>query len=405
MLEEKKSSLNLITGILFIVLALFSLNSSMSSIYWLFDFKNAELFYVNLINNDFFGLCFLTFISYIIISVFLIRKKINIILPLLFAIISYKIVSCLLLPFNPDTYSINVSYVSGTFSLIILLLSYISIIILFLANTVQSLENIKNNVNKVWFIPAILILISFLSYIILVTVLFKVYMRHVYIGLISLPGIFFIFYFLIFSILSAVSFLLLSYNIAYPNGVQRKTIRYNTITVDNNISSLSDTSVSIISEYAYCSMVKHVLLLIFTFGIWYLIWVYKTTGYLNAVNDEEPRNPTTKLLLCIFVPFYGIYWTYKSAQRIDKLSRQKGLSSDSAILCLIMAIFLPIIAPIIMQDKINNIITARNSTAVNQKSDINIGVASELKNYKELLDSGVITQEEFDKKKKQLLDL
>ena len=31
--------------------------------------------------------------------------------------------------------------------------------------------------------------------------------------------------------------------------------------------------------------------------------------------------------------------------------------------------------------------------------------ADELKKYKELLDSGVITQEEFDAKKKQLLDL
>lgn len=31
--------------------------------------------------------------------------------------------------------------------------------------------------------------------------------------------------------------------------------------------------------------------------------------------------------------------------------------------------------------------------------------AAELKQYKELLDSGVITQEEFDAKKKQLLGL
>ena len=35
----------------------------------------------------------------------------------------------------------------------------------------------------------------------------------------------------------------------------------------------------------------------------------------------------------------------------------------------------------------------------------NIGNADELKKYKELLDSGVITQEEFDAKKKQLLGL
>lgn len=34
-----------------------------------------------------------------------------------------------------------------------------------------------------------------------------------------------------------------------------------------------------------------------------------------------------------------------------------------------------------------------------------LGTAEELKNYKELLDSGVISQEEFDAKKKQLLGL
>ena len=109
---------------------------------------------------------------------------------------------------------------------------------------------------------------------------------------------------------------------------------------------------------AFCGMVKHVLLLIFTFGIWNLIWIYRTTGYLNAVEGEPVRNPVTKLLLCMFVPFYSIYWTYKSAQRIDRLAKLQGISSECATLCLILAIFLPIIAPIIMQDKINGIVTS-----------------------------------------------
>ena len=91
-------------------------------------------------------------------------------------------------------------------------------------------------------------------------------------------------------------------------------------------------------------------------------------------------------------------------RRIDKLAKQKGLSADSATLCLIMAIFLPIIAPIIMQDKMNHIIT-KKAAATYQQAEVNMGAASELKNYKELLDSGVITQEEFEVKKKQLLGL
>mgnify|MGYP000270368141 FL=1 len=108
-------------------------------------------------------------------------------------------------------------------------------------------------------------------------------------------------------------------------------------------------------DKAYCDMVKHVLLLVFTFGVWYCIWIYRVTGYLNAAKGEAPRNPLTKLLLCMFVPFYGIYWTYKSAQRIDQLAKIKNITSDCATLCLILAIFIPIVAPLIMQDKMNTI--------------------------------------------------
>ena len=121
----------------------------------------------------------------------------------------------------------------------------------------------------------------------------------------------------------------------------------------------------------------------------------------------------------MFVPFYSIYWTYQSAQRIDKLAKQKGRASDISTLCLVLAILLPIVPPILMQAKINEIVGgpdesasapayAPASTAAYtpaSSANTNIGVADELKKYKELLDSGVISQEEFDAKKKQLLGL
>lgn len=178
-------------------------------------------------------------------------------------------------------------------------------------------------------------------------------------------------------------------------------------------------------ESAYCGLAKHVLLLLFTFGIWNLIWIYRTTENLNCLEDEPPRNPATKLLLCLFVPFYSIYWIYKSAQRIDRLSAMRGIPSDSATLCLILAIVIGIVPPILMQDKINGIVTAQGNgwTAPQQQApagqarytapqapyaapQANVaGAAEELKKYKELLDMGAITQEEFDEKKKQLLGL
>lgn len=165
-----------------------------------------------------------------------------------------------------------------------------------------------------------------------------------------------------------------------------------------------------VSSEIYCGMAKLVLLLLFTFGIWYYIWIYRMTGYTNAAENEEYRDPTKKLLLCLFVPFYIIYWTYKTAQRVDKMAAAKGISSDMATLCLIFAIFVPIIPPILLQDKMNNIAMANDTRSVTtpKAETVNgatLGIADELKKYKELLDSGVITQEEFVAKKKQLLGL
>lgn len=121
---------------------------------------------------------------------------------------------------------------------------------------------------------------------------------------------------------------------------------------EKNDYTKSNTSVS---NKLYCDMIKHILLLLFTFGVWYYIWIYRVTDYTNAAENEKYRSQTKKLLLCLFVPFYIIYWTYKTAQRVDKISSANGISSDIATLCLILAILVPIIPPILLQDKINNI--------------------------------------------------
>ena len=156
-------------------------------------------------------------------------------------------------------------------------------------------------------------------------------------------------------------------------------------------------------EEAYCSLGKHILLLLFTVGIWQLIWIYRTTKYLNKTPNAEFYNPASKLLLFLFVPFYSIYWFYKHGQRIDSFTKSKGLNnSDMATLCLILGIFIPIVACIIMQDKINALCTVK---AANQANREGSHVADELKKFRELLDSGIITQEEFDAKKKELLGL
>lgn len=184
----------------------------------------------------------------------------------------------------------------------------------------------------------------------------------------------------------------------------------------------------------YCEMIKHILLLVFTLGIWNYVWIYRTTRFLNCVKGEEQRSELNQLLLCLFVPFYVIYWVYKSAQRIDKLAAQRGIESDLTMISLLFAIFIYILAPIFMQDKINNIVMPVEKTTYAESANAEVrtvtqapaqavvvevktapevvtpvtetkDIASELRAYKELLDSGILTQEEFDAKKKQILGL
>ena len=84
------------------------------------------------------------------------------------------------------------------------------------------------------------------------------------------------------------------------------------------------------------------------------------TDFTNKaeMDGEGDRNPTTKLLLCMFIPFYQLYWTYKTAQRIDRMANRCGIPSDISTLCLVLAIFVPIVPPIIMQDKVNTIVNS-----------------------------------------------
>ena len=105
----------------------------------------------------------------------------------------------------------------------------------------------------------------------------------------------------------------------------------------------------------YIGIVKHVLLTLFTFGIYDCIWVYKTTENLNLTDVNETQSGAKKLLLCIFVPFYRIYWFYSQAKRLENMIQHKGKHiSDFAVVTLVLAIFVPIVAAsAFLQTKIN----------------------------------------------------
>lgn len=242
------------------------------------------------------------------------------------------------------------------------------------------LPQLREQMKKLWFIsPAVMALATLLS---IGNVLFLAFLRL----LVTCAGTF-----------------LAAMWIAYPEGLPQQTV---------SASAETGSAATTPAPEIYCGLVKHILLLLFTCGIWLYIWIYRVTGYTNNVQGEENRNPTNKLLLCLFVPFYVIYWMYKTAQRLDKMAAAKNIPSDLSTLCLILAIFVPIIPPILMQDKLNAIVAPTAApaapvaptpapaapTSVSEAAD-------DLMKLKELLDAGILTQEEFDAKKKQLLGL
>ncbi len=104
----------------------------------------------------------------------------------------------------------------------------------------------------------------------------------------------------------------------------------------------------------YCNIVLHTIMLIFLGWIWNFVWIYQVTKVLNKSSLEE-RSPARKTLLCIFVPFYYIYWIYQSSQRIDDIAQRKGIISNITTLCTLLSIVVGILSPIIMQKKINEI--------------------------------------------------
>lgn len=385
--EQKKSVFPIIAGVLFVLLALQQLS------FFRFGFSPVSLLYVA---------------GCVFFAVVLFMKRRDMLLLISVAVMAFlDLLSLLVGPYR----------ISLVFLNLIKLAASLSLLAITAAATTDYFPQYKGTARQLWFLPlvlsAVLIVINLFSRVLFGTGqdIFR-------------------------TLLMGAGYTLAVVWIAIPNGFSQKGYGVDMGAAPAGSSAPSGgfapsapyANYTAQADDGYCDMVKCILLLLFTFGIYYYIWIYRTTRYLNRVEGELPRNPTTKLLLCMFVPFYSIYWTYVSAQRVDKLARSRGVNSDLTVLCLVLAIFVGIIPPMLMQDKINTVVDVERGTARATPAtpaapvytaptapaapaaspapqSTNLGTAAELKAYKELLDSGAITQEEFDAKKKQLLNL
>ena len=273
-----------------------------------------------------------------------------------------------------------------SFTNVLLLLGNWGMAFLAVVFVTDYLPQLREQVKKFWFVPPAVVALA---------------------EVLSIGGVLFVPFLVAFLrlLVTCAGTFLAAMWVAYPEGLPQQTV---------SASAETGSTTTTPAPEVYCGLVKHILLLLFTCGIWLYIWIYRVTGYTNNVQGEENRDPTNKLLLCLFVPFYVIYWMYKTAQRLDKMAAAKSIPSDLSTLCLILAIFVPIIPPILMQDKLNDIVTGRVAPAAPAAAPAPAPAAAptsvseaadDLLKLKELLDAGILTQEEFDAKKKQLLGL
>lgn len=231
----------------------------------------------------------------------------------------------------------------------VILLSGLTLFVFIFLNSVSSSKKVASALKRLWFIPAIFSLLRYGHAIFLYV--------SIFLSSFGSPNVtYFIFNDVEVSAPVYCFFLVTPYVVvgsitAAAQGLLCFGLSHSTEFVSGPQLSQSDRS-------GYMNLGMHAVLWLFSAGIWQYVWIYKTTKHLNNCQGEKDRNPVTKLLLCMFVPFYYLYWICKSAQRIQKKSAEKGVYCESSGLYLLLGFFVNVAAVILMQNRVNKLATA-----------------------------------------------
>lgn len=129
------------------------------------------------------------------------------------------------------------------------------------------------------------------------------------------------------------------------------------------------------------NLVKMLLLGLITLGIYWLYWIYKVTELSNKVVILPARNPVAQTALCLFIPFYEIYWFYQTSKRVDVMMASVGHPCNSGILTILLTFFTgPAFASLFLQDKINLVLGIKTGKSVdsNISGALALGIAAVL---------------------------
>lgn len=189
------------------------------------------------------------------------------------------------------------------------------------------------------------------------------------------------------------------------------------------------------------TLILHVLITFLTGGLYYFFWAFDVMKTIDK--DNEKQSPIIlEILGMIFFPPFLWVWTYLTAKNIRGYANKRGMEIFDGfeiiaiVLCTIIPFFnfifmdyffvkaknLPIKAEEEFEtdefeeqenentefstvDEIYEYVDDEEPKQVRIKIEPHVGIVDELREYKKLLDRGLMTEEEFEIKKKELLDL
>lgn len=176
-----------------------------------------------------------------------------------------------------------------------------------------------------------------------------------------------------------------------------------------------------------------IVLSVVTCGIYDLVWKYQLCRKIRILKDES-ADCAGEYLCLILVPFYNLYWYYTRSQRLyHGLLKWRAPASDNSVVNMVLSLFgLSIVSDAVIQNDLNKaagVLQFQNGAAQADKSGSPISgeeafsgqrqapseyakaktePANEniqlLQQLSDLHDKGVLSDEEFETKKKELLD-
>lgn len=163
-----------------------------------------------------------------------------------------------------------------------------------------------------------------------------------------------------------------------------------------------------------------IVLTLITCGIYAFVWIYSIMKKIKLLNNDY-SSCIGEFLCFIFVPFYSLYWFYTRAEKLSVGAGKYGITmQNNGTMYILLQIFaLALVNICLMQNDLNTLAkifsgttTNYNTTQVMQANNIvrepnnevkEDDVMSQIRELAKMHKEGIITDEEFNLKKEELL--